>query len=166
MNDVQKVYLILAIIWLLIIIIFRLYQTDWVGAIIILIPFIVFFANSFNTDIDNEIEARLLNDTSLTIGILLLLPILAWIEKDSYREKVKMIAIIVLALILLLLTYVAVWTSSQYIYLVNRVKSGLTTMAAILVVYVLYIYFVHRSTRKFEIPDEIAEDYDRMSLYC
>lgn len=171
MNEIQIVYLILAIIWILIIIIFKLYQTDIIGWLIILIPFVVFAICSYHATNDENSNANpnanILADNTLSIGILLLIPLIAFADKSYHEEPAyrnRFIGISVLAISLYLLSYIVFWVPQRYINIVNRVVAGLVTMSVALMIYVLYLYYQHRSKRKIEIPDEIAKHYDSMSL--
>lgn len=167
MNDVQTAYLILAIIWILIIIIFSLYQTDVIGLIILLIPFIVFAIGAINSNAVSQPNAIIAADNTLSIGVLLLIPLIAFADRTYHEDFIyrkRFIGIAIVAIVLYLLSYIVIYVPARYLPLVGRINSGLITMSVILIIYDLYLYYLHRCKRNVQIPDDIYKIYDAESL--
>jgi hypothetical protein len=169
MNNIQITYLILAIIWILIVIFLRLWKTNIIGWMIILFPLIIFGINVYySNDVSSDNpNANVSSDNTLSIGILLLIPLIAYCDRNVYHTQEyrnRFIAIAVTAIVLFLLSYVVIWTPRQYVAIVNRVITSFTTMSVALTIFLLYLYYTHRSTRKIEIPEEIYKQYDSVSL--
>jgi magnesium-transporting ATPase (P-type) len=167
-NDIQKVYLILTLIWIIIILIFKLYDTDIIGWIILIIPFIVFAIGAYNSSIPlTQPNAVIAADNTLSIGVLLLIPLIAFCDRcyhENHDYRTRFIGIAILAIILYLLSYITIYVPIQYINVVNRIYTSLITLSVVLIIFDLYLFYQHRSKRNTEIPEEIYKKYDAESL--
>lgn len=167
MNSVQWAYIILSVIWILLVLILSLWRTDIIGWIIIIFPLIIFAVNAYYSDSDDVPNGNIAADNTLSIGILLLIPLIAYCDRNVYHTQAyrnRFIAIAVVAIVLYLLSYIVFWVPAAYVQLVNRIVNSLITMSVALIIYLLYLYYCHRSTRTIEIPKEIYEQYDAVSL--
>lgn len=175
-TDVKIVYLVLAIIWLLLIIFFKLYQIDTnnltikiIAWIILLLPFLIFALGAYYSEAEDQANAEIDADNSLSIGILLLLPLIVFADKNyvhNPKSRNRFIALSLIAISFYLLSYIVIFTPQRYQNLVNRISSGLVTLSVILMVYLLILFYIHRSSREYDLPDEVVNFYQKISLDC
>jgi hypothetical protein len=147
--NVYIIYIVLILIWVFIVAYLQLYKTDYLGYAILGIPFIVFLINVFDTDLSDELNVKqLTSKDEITVAIILLFPLLAWLDRDhSAEDKNRFISIIIVAIILDLFGYIIFWIPPRYNYILNRLKTGLVTLSLALVIYALYSYYSHRLAR-------------------
>ena len=77
-------------------------------------------------------------------GLLIVVPLLTWLSKDYVGNRQKFINILIAALILAMLGLLDVWVTKKWLSTVKHTKSVLQTMSLILIIYALYIYYLHR----------------------
>lgn len=140
---IQGFYIGAALLWSLIIILLKLYQTGILGWIILIIPYLVFFIGfSHIPAISVEVEEDMFKINYLSLGLIIVLPLLAWINKDYRGDKSRFILIVVVAMILNLLSLLDIWVSREWLSVAKHAKSSLQTMAIVLLSYVLYMYYL------------------------
>lgn len=142
--DLGTIYLILILIWLAIIIMLKLYDTNWVGILILLIPVVIFGIATYNQN-EHLVSNHTLNDDDdfLTIGIILLLPFLTYFDKD-YNDRVRFMGIIIVSLFLFLLSVIPMWIPATYAKYVKILRTSIQTIAITLLLYVMHLYYRHR----------------------
>ena len=145
MDIVAVVYLIIILVWFAIIISLKLYIGNYVSLIILLVPVIVFGIAVYNDDGDLVSNHSIRNDDDvLTIGLILLLPLLYYMDKQFDGDKTRFVGIIIFAIFLSLLTTITMWVPRQYARIAKYARSGVQTLAITLVLYSLYMYYDHR----------------------
>lgn len=141
---IRGLYLIAILIWVLIVIFFRLFDGDIISCIIILLPIVIFALNyCFVGGVDTTLEEQLFQINYLSLGVLLVLPMLSWINGGKGQRKDKFIRILVLSIILSMLSMIDIWVSREWLSFVVHLKSIFETVALILMIYALYTYYVH-----------------------
>lgn len=140
---IRYVYIIGLLVWIALVCQFKLYKTDVFGWLIILIPIVLFlfgYVNAANITLDVEDEVFQAN--YLSMGLIVVVPLLTWINKN-YNGNVKCFtSILVLALIITMLSMIDIWVTCDWLRVVKHAKSIMQTIAIVLIVYALYIFYV------------------------
>ena len=135
----QMMYIIAILIWVIIIVILKLYETDIVGWIILLIPFLVFticFASLWGVDI--EVENFMLQGNFLYFGYIIIALIIGW---TGGIKDTKLFHLIGLGLILLMISIIDVWVDKKKLVYVKHFESISQTLAAVIFIFTLYYYY-------------------------
>jgi hypothetical protein len=146
--SLSVIYLVLVLIWIGIAIYLKLYRTNIVGLLILCIPIAIFaFATYFQND--DLVSNHTLNndDDFLTIGIILLLPLLAYFDKDYEGDKARFMSMIIISLFLFLLSVIPMWVPSRFAKYTKILRSSIQTIAITLLLYVIFLYYTHRSAK-------------------
>jgi len=145
--NVGIIYLILVLIWIALIICMKLYDTTWVGLVILLIPIIIFGIATFYGD-EHLVSNHTLNDDDdfLTIGIILLLPLLTYFDKD-FTDKGRFMSIVIVSLFLFLLSVIPMWIPVRFAKYVKILRTSIQSIAVTLLLYVIHLYYTHRCSR-------------------
>jgi hypothetical protein len=148
--NVGVIYLILILIWIAIIIFLKLYETNWVGLIILLIPVIIFGIATLYQD-EHLVSNHTLTDDDdfLTIGIILLLPLLTYFDKDYDGNKARFMGIIITSLFLFLLSVIPMWIPVRFAKYLKILRTSIQTIAITLLLYVIHLYYTHRCNNLF-----------------
>lgn len=142
-TGLYAVYIVAIIIWLIIVVYFRLYTVT--GAFVLWLPIVVFAIGIANADeLTVEVEKDMFKASYLSVGLLLALPLLAWMSKDYNGDKAQFTAVVVLAMVLTLLTLVDIWIPKKWLSVYKHGRSCLQTMAVALLIYALVTYFLAR----------------------
>ena len=142
---IQTIYLIAAILWLLLVFYLNLYQVCGYGVLILIIPLVVFgiaYTNSNRLTI--ETEEDMFKANFLSLGLLIMIPLLSWLSKEYQGERDKFVCVIIIALIMTMLSLIDVWVRKRWISAVKHIKSIFQTLALTLVIYALYIFYAGR----------------------
>ena len=143
--QIRIVYILGIIAWLFIIVILRLYDGDTLGTVILLIPLIVFILGYYNADVVTpEVEKEMFTTNYLSVGLIVILPLLIWITDNHSKNKGKFIALVVLAIILTLLSMIDIWVSKRELSVYNHARSILQTLSIIVIIYALYIFYLEK----------------------
>ena len=91
------------------------------------------------------------NDTSLevngiTIGLVIIVPLITTISNSGSKKKKKFISILVTAIILNLFSSSSLWVDPAYVLAIVHSRSILTTLSIFLVIYALYVYYLEAPT--------------------
>jgi hypothetical protein len=149
---IQYIYLLGVIVWGIIIVIFALYCTDIIGWIILLLPFVVFFFGYINaTEVTLDIEEEIFQSDYLSVGLLIILPLLTWMNRDYTGDNSRFTTIIVLAIIITLFSLIDIWVNRDWLSVERHIKSVLQTFSIVLLIYALYMFYV-------KMPHLIAKD--------
>lgn len=142
-QSVQIVYVIASLLWILLIFVLGLWKTDLMGTIILLIPLVVYGFGFYNANtLTVEVEETVFSINYLSIALLVVIPLTAWINKTYNGDQRYLTRIMVVAVIIALLSLVDIWVRPKWITVVRHVKSALQTAALTLVVFALYIYYM------------------------
>lgn len=135
------VYLIALLLWGIIIAYLSPKVTLW-GFIILAIPFLVFILGMITIDsLSPAVEDSLFRHNVLATGLLIILPLLAFITKDFKGDQTLMIQVVLLAITFSLLSMVDVWIPEKWLSLVQHIKSIFQTFALTLILFSLYLYY-------------------------
>jgi len=142
---IQNVYGVFLVIWIILVIFLGLIRSpmsvlDW---LILLIPIAIFIFGMINaSSITTEVEDAVFEADFLSLGLVIVLPLLAWISRDYGGDRQFFIRVIVTALILSMLSLLDIWVSAKMLFVAKHSKSALQTMAITLLIYALYTYYV------------------------
>jgi hypothetical protein len=140
---VQWVYIVALVAWIFIICAFRLWDTDFIGWVILAIPLVIFFSGYANADhLTVEIEKENFQANYFTIGLVLILPLLTWVKKGYHGDSDHFIRILVFAIIIILLSLLDIWVEKQYMTVAKHVKSVFQTIAIVLIIYAFYSFYI------------------------
>lgn len=147
--NIRILYTIAILIWIALIFLLQLYETDSLGYVIISIPFIMFFISILNApELSKEVESNMTTVNYLSLALLIIIPILTWLSKDisiSHDVRTRFMAVIITALVLVIFTLFDIWIPLRWISYTRHGKSILQTMALTLIVMALYMYYGRRS---------------------
>jgi len=142
-EQIQFVYILALVVWLLIICVFKLYLSDLIGWIIIAIPPIIFITGYCNSYyLCEDVEKENFQSNYFAIGLLLILPLLTWVNTDYKGDREKFTRILVLAIIIVMLSLLDVWVRKEYLSVSKHVKSALQTISLVLLIFAFYTYYI------------------------
>jgi hypothetical protein len=150
-NAIFYGYIIGVILWIAIVVWFCLYaKADFIVWCILLLPVIIFIVGAYNSNkITYDVEDSVFQSDYLSLGLLIVIPLLTWITKDFPGDRNRMISILVLAVILSMLSMIDMWVTRKWISVVKHNKSILQTMSLVLIIYALYSYYLEKPTGVF-----------------
>lgn len=135
----QMMYIIAILVWIIIIIIFKLYETDVFGWIILLLPFLIFTLCFISlSGIDVEVENFMLQGNFLYFGYIVIVLVITWNKKI---KDDKLFHLIGLGLILLMISIIDIWVTKEKLVYVKHFESISETFAAVVFIYTLYYYY-------------------------
>lgn len=148
-KTVRAWYLFAMVLWIALLSALQvtMYLRDTVFAWISMMPLIVFtlaFASAEN--LETETEQALMKYNTLTLGLVIVLPLLTWIsDRFSGRgiHRKQYIGILVTALVFAMLALVDVWVPHRWISLETHIRSSLQTMALGLLIIALYLFYLY-----------------------
>lgn len=151
-RSIQSIYIVSAVLWLCLILVLRLYRTDLPGYFILSIPLFVFAFGFVNSNgLSADVEEDMFKANYLSIGLLVVLPLLTWFNNDykgSGEKRRQFMTLIIVALILTMLSLVDVWVPKKWVTLVKHVKSVLQTASLALIIFALYTYYIERISQE------------------
>jgi len=135
----QMMYIIAVLIWVLIIILFKLYETDIIGWVILLLPFLIFtLCFTSLSGIDTEVENFMLQGNFLYFGYIVIVLVITWNKKI---KDDKLFHLIGLGLILLMISIIDLWVDKEKLVYIKHFESISETFAAVVFIYTLYYYY-------------------------
>lgn len=139
-------YVVALLIWLIIIIHFCLYSEPawW----ILLLPFVIFALGLANiSEITEEVEDAMFTSGSLSVGLILALPLFAWLSDKYDGDRRRFMVVLVLALSFSLLTMIDIWIPQCWVCFYRHLRSALQVMGITLLIFALVNYYLHRDYR-------------------
>jgi hypothetical protein len=137
--DIQVAYIIAAIIWIVLIFVFKLYRTNLLGWVILAIPLIVFALNYSNlTCVTEDVESEMLKGNFLSFAFLITVILINW---SKIEDKTKYFRILLLALVFLMLSLVDIWVKPENMHLMRHIRTIFHSVALTLLVFALYMYY-------------------------
>lgn len=122
-------------------------DVDVWGWIILVIPIAVFLISMFSLDgVSTIVEENVFQINTLSVGLLIILPLLAFITKDFKGDKLLMAHVVLLAITFSLFSMIDVWVSEKWITLTRHVRSIFQTVSLTLILFALYLYYSYHST--------------------
>lgn len=144
-RTIQLTYIIASILWILLIAVTGLYQTTLLGYLILTIPLCVFGFGFINAQhLTVEVEENVFTANSLSIGLLILLPLLTEVDKSFNKNKKIFTRAMIIAVVLAMFSLIDVWVQPKMLSVTKHIKSILQTLALTLLVYALYMYYAGR----------------------
>lgn len=142
--SVKVVYVIAILLWIVVIAWLGLYKGDTVAWLFICIPFVLFIFAMINSDsITIETEDLVFQSNYLTVGLLIVIPLLTWMNRDyKGNDKDKFVSLLVAMVVFILLSMLDIWVKKEYISVIRHIKSVLETFAVVILIYAFYTYYV------------------------
>lgn len=139
-KEIKAVYICAIVIWLILIYILSLYDTDLWGWLILLVPIIVFVVNYSNVDkCSTDIDPESRQDNFLSFAFLIVIIIINW---DNTYDRNKFFPILALGLVLTMLSLIDIWVNTDMLSLSRHIRSVFQTFGLVLLTYALYIYYL------------------------
>lgn len=148
-NSVRAWYLLACVLWIALLTALGVtrYLRDTLFAWIAMLPLIVFVLAFASADqLETETEQVLMRYNTLTLGLVIVLPLLTWIsDRFSGRgiQRKQYVAILVTALVFAMLALVDVWVPQRWMSLETHVRSSLQTMSLGLLIVALYLFYLY-----------------------
>jgi hypothetical protein len=146
-NSIFYGYIIGIILWILLVIFFCIssIKINALGYVILFIPIVIFAIGAYNSNkITYDVEDSVFNADYLSLGLIITLPLLAWVSKDYPGDRTWLITIAILAIVLSLFSMIDIWVTRRWMSVVKHSKSILQTMSLILIIYALYVYYLSK----------------------
>lgn len=141
-RTIQTIYIIAAIAWVFIVVFLGLHRNGPLGYFILTIPLIVFFIGfCFAEKVNGEVEDDFFRINYLSVGLIIMLPLMAYLAKELPGNRAQFMIIILVAFVLSLLSLVDVWVSRKWLSFIKQFKSVCQTMALTLFIYILYLFY-------------------------
>ena len=142
---IRIIYILAILLWILLIYMLDLMKwSKGYGLIFILIPFVVFGIGIANAAVlDEDIENNIFQTSYLTLGVLIVLPLLTWLgQGTSAADRYEVVEIVLVALIFTLLAMVDVWARREWISVIRHLRSIFQTFALVLLLLALYLFYM------------------------
>ena len=141
-SRVRWVYILSVLVWIVIVFFFGFYCSHGPAILILALPLLLFGIGFYNAStLDRAAEESMLRVNCLSVGLLIVLPLLAWMTKGYNGDRKHFLSLIVVAIILSVLSMFDVWVGIGWQSVVIHIKSCLQTMALTLLIYALFIYY-------------------------
>jgi len=146
-KTVRWVYLLGLIAWIVLVSLYGLIPScDAVETLIVFIPVVVFTISYLNIpNINRKVEKYMFKANLLTLGLLVVLPLITWVNARYTKTRVLFIKLTATAIILSMITLIDVWVTHEYLPVVKHIKSVLQTAAITLLIFGLYRFFIEHS---------------------
>lgn len=149
-TSIRLVLFFFVILWIFVIVYLELYHTDFLGALILSLPFFIFFIACISAPyLDEKTEEKLYEINFLTVGLMIVIPLLTWMAKDKHKDKHKFVTISVVAIIFAIFSLIDIWVPKYYISVVRHIKSSFEVLAGILIIYAIYDYYLEHIDKMF-----------------
>lgn len=137
---IRYAFLFFMIIWTFMIAINKFYVFS--AFPVLILPYASFGLGMINSDdiADDDIEDGVLSTTFITMGLIISLPLLTYMNKDSQNKELN--HIIFLAMISTLLSYIHIWVDKNERHVCKIIRSCLETIAVTLYIFALTIFFI------------------------
>ena len=140
LRQIQIMYIIAAILWVVLIIYFRWFKTGILGWVFLFIPLLVFAINYQSTcGHTTDIEGEMFQGTFLSFGFLITVILINWTKVGDRQKIFKILGI---ALILIMFSMIDIWVRKEHIILIKHFRTILQTAALSLLAYALYTYYI------------------------
>lgn len=141
---IRLIYVINLLFWIYLLYYYNLFYTNnIVETIIIFIPIILFILAIISANcITSNVESFMFRTNLLTVGLLVTLPLLTWIADKFDGDKKTFFHISATAIILSMFTMIDIWVPENYLCMIKHFKSGIQTIAIMLLIYAIYKFFV------------------------
>lgn len=142
---IRFLYITFSFIWILIVYSLDLYvHSDYPGKIILSLPLVIFLINFFTCEyLDERSEASLYPINYLTIGLLMMFPLINWVTKSNLKFAIQkpFPQTMFLGLILILISVIDIWVPPKWLSIILHYKSSLITISLILILHGFYSFY-------------------------
>lgn len=139
-KQIQMIYIIATIIWIVVIIFFGWFKTNIIGLILLAIPLGVFAINYYNSKYHTtDLESEMFHGNFLSFAFLITSVLINW---KKVGDKRKIFKILMVSLVLIMLSLVDIWVDRENLILIKHIRTILQTSALLLLAYGLYTYYV------------------------
>lgn len=143
---VRVVYVLASLLWIGVIWSLHLYQTTFLGWVILILPLILFTMGFINAPyLTVEVEDSLFSIGYLSIALVIVLPIMVWITKDFTGDQNRIMGILLLAIVFAMLSLYDIWVRPKWLTVARHLKSVFQTLALTLLIFALYTYYLGRN---------------------
>lgn len=142
---IRVLYILAIIIWIIIVVMLSLHHhNDYICWIILSIPIVLSIFGAVNAyKITADVEDSF-TVTSLSLGLLIVVPLMTFINRDYKGDRQRFISILVLAIILSMISMIDIYVSVSWLPLIKHFRSILQTYSIVLIVYALYSYYLEQ----------------------
>lgn len=138
---IKKLYIYAIIVWIIAIILLRMYTTNFMGIFILLIPIAVFVFNYFYSYQCTETENFMLKGNYLSFAFLVSSVVIAW-KPGGNKDIYPMMSI---AIIFMLLSLVDLWVCKENIIILKHFRIICNTIALTLLCYIIVYFYGNRT---------------------
>lgn len=137
-ENIKLIYIIAIISWIILIFILKIYNSDAIGWLFLILPVIVFTINFSNLDGCTETtEKEMFGKDFLSFSFITATLLIDW-NKD--KDKTKSFKLLVVAVILLILSSIDLWLPKDKLTINKHIRSIFQTSALALLSFTLYTY--------------------------
>lgn len=138
-RNIQALYIIAAIVWIVLIFLFRLYDTGPLGWLFLVIPIVAFGINYwYASTTTSEVEGEMFQGNFLSFAFLIVVILINW---SKVKHKTKLFKILMVALIFIMISLIDIWVPNEQFIYVKHIRTILQTLGLVLLAYGLYIYY-------------------------
>lgn len=160
-QTIQWMYLIFIIFWGLLVWLLNLKPNGFLGWIILLIPVVFYSLGYFNApSLTVEVEEKTYSVTFISLALLVVIPLVAWVNTNFHGNKWYLCRILVVAVILALISLIDIWVRPKWVSFVRHFKSALQTASLTLLVFALYTYYMGQGSNSLEYNLPIFNNMD------
>ena len=143
-THIRIAYISVIILFITLVVYFRLYTNKaW---FILILPFIIFAIGMYNaTGLTEEDEDDMFKASYLSVGAIISLPLLSWMNKDYNGDVYQFVHVIGIAMIFTMLTLVDIWFPRCHRSTYRHVRSSFQTISISLILFAFTAYFLHRT---------------------
>jgi hypothetical protein len=147
---IRKTFMIGILLWTILVFSLDLYPTNMVEFLILCIPYILFLINfTFTEDLVDESENDVIASNYISLGILLVIPLLSWIKQDDTITNLsKFIKIALVSIVLSLLSLIDFWIPKKSVVFMKSLRSIFSTISIVLIVYAITLYMTETIRKK------------------
>ena len=145
------IYTIAIVAWITLVVTLHLYtDVDVISGILLVAPVALFIFSMANAEyITVELENKLFQVNTLTLSLLVIIPLLSWMCKDYNGDKSRFINVIVAGILLALISLVDVWVRPSWLTLFRHIRSIFQTLGLFLIILAFYNYYLFRNEHMF-----------------
>lgn len=137
-NRIKQIYIFAIILWIILILLLKLYTKSFLGIIVIMIPFFVFIFDYFYTECPNvETETLMLGGNYLTFAFLISSIIIHWVPNVGSR----IYPIVSVAIFFMLLSLLDLWVNKRDIIILKHIRTICNTFVLTLFTFVIIYMF-------------------------
>ena len=142
---IRFLYMTFILIWILIVMSMKLYiHSDCIGVLILIFPILIFGINFFTCEfLDERSESSLFQINYLTVGLLMMFPLINWITRDNieFAEKKMFPKTMFTGLILIVISIIDIWVPPKWLPVVLHYKSAMVTISLVMILHGFYSFY-------------------------